>query len=89
MPAAQRVSVKFAVWEVMLADASLAKAAGAKLWDDGSVVLDDRTFETTVPGLFVVGSAGFGPRTGEVFIENGRLHARAAVATIASRLAAR
>jgi thioredoxin reductase (NADPH) len=70
-----------------IADSSLARAAGAAISADGSVVLDGETFETTVPGLFVVGSAGFGQRTGEVFIENGRLHARAAVAAISRRLA--
>ncbi len=69
------------------ADATLPAGAGAVLNADGSVVLDSATFETTVPGLFVVGSAGYGPRTGEVFIENGRLHARAAVAEITRRLA--
>ncbi len=69
------------------ADPSLVREAGAAVRDDGSVELDPETFETTVPGLFVVGSAGFGPRTGEVFIENGRLHARAAVAAVASRMA--
>ncbi|MGE5235957.1 MAG: YpdA family putative bacillithiol disulfide reductase [Acidobacteriota bacterium] len=70
-----------------VADASLARSAGAMVRPDGSVVLDPTTFETTVPGLFVIGSAGFGERTGEVFIENGRLHARAAVAEISRRLA--
>ena len=68
------------------ADASLVRSAGAEVREDGSVVLDPQTFETTVPGLFVVGSAGFGTRTAEVFIENGRLHAAAAVAEIARRL---
>ncbi len=68
------------------ADPTLVRDAGAAVRDDGSVVLDPETFETTVPGLFVVGSAGFGQRTGEVFIENGRLHARAAVAAIARQV---
>jgi thioredoxin reductase (NADPH) len=61
------------------ADASLVAAAGAKVREDGSVVLDPESFETTVAGLYVVGSAGFGSRTGEVFIENGRAHAAAAI----------
>jgi thioredoxin reductase (NADPH) len=72
-----------------VADISLVRGAGAQVRPDSSVVLDATTFETTVPGLFVVGSAGFGERTGEVFIENGRLHARAAVAAISRRLAER
>ncbi len=69
------------------ADPALVRAAGAEVRPDGSVVLDPETFESTVPGLFVIGSAGFGPRTGEVFIENGRLHAAAAVEAIRNRLA--
>ncbi len=70
-----------------VADATLVRDAGAEVRENGSVVLDPATFETGVKGLFVVGSAGFGARTAEVFIENGRLHARAAVARIAERLA--
>ena len=69
-----------------VADASLARGAGAAVRDDGSVVLDPDSFETTRRGLFVVGSAGFGDRTGEVFIENGRHHAAAAIAAISARL---
>jgi len=68
------------------ADATLLRDAGAAVRPDGSVVLDPATFETSVPGLYAIGSAGFGPRTGEVFIENGRDHARAAVAHLAARL---
>lgn len=69
-----------------IADSALAGGAGAALRQDGSVVLATDSSETSVAGLYVVGSAGFGPRTGEVFIENGRLHARAAVEHIARRL---
>lgn len=68
------------------ADPGLVAGAGAEVRTDGSVVLEPETFESTVPGLYVVGSAGFGDRTGEVFIENGRLHAAAAVAAIVQRL---
>ncbi len=70
------------------ADATLVRDAGAVVRDDGTVVLDSETFESTVPGLFVIGSAGFGSRTGEVFIENGRLHAVAALRRIAAVLRA-
>ncbi len=41
--------------------------------------LNPATFESNVPGLYVIGSAGFGNRTSDVFIENGLLHARAAM----------
>jgi thioredoxin reductase (NADPH) len=68
------------------ADPTLVGTAGAEVRSDGSVALDLQTFETTVAGLFVIGSAGYGRKTAEVFIENGRLHARAAVAAIASRV---
>jgi thioredoxin reductase (NADPH) len=66
-------------------EVALVREAGAAVREDGSVVLDPETYETTVPGLYVIGSAGYGPRTAEVFIENGRLHARAAVEHIAKR----
>src|SRR5690606_18463111 len=41
--------------------------------------LDEGTRESTVPGLFVVGSAGCGRRTSDVFIENGLVHAARAM----------
>jgi thioredoxin reductase (NADPH) len=72
-----------------VADVTLVRETGAAVRLDGSVVLDGATFETTVPGLYVVGSAGYGVRTGEVFIENGRLHAQAAISHIAERLGTR
>lgn len=49
--------------------------------------LDPATFESNVPGLFVIGSAGFGTRTSDVFIENGLVHAKMALAAIARRIA--
>lgn len=42
----------------------------------------DEHFQTSLPGLFVAGSAGFGSDTRTVFIENGRDHAASAVAEI-------
>jgi len=45
------------------------------------------SFETSVPGLFAIGSCGCGSETRSVFIENGREHARTAVEAIAARLA--
>jgi thioredoxin reductase (NADPH) len=44
-------------------------------------------FETTVPGLYCIGSAGFGRRTSDVFIENGLVHARRAIDAISARIA--
>ncbi len=43
-------------------------------------------FETSLPGLFAIGSCAYGPDTRSVFIENGREHARLALEAIASRL---
>ncbi|GLV47031.1 thioredoxin reductase [Thermus sp. LT1-2-5] len=43
-------------------------------------------FETSLPGLFAVGSCAFGPDTRSVFIENGREHAKQALSAIARRL---
>jgi thioredoxin reductase (NADPH) len=48
--------------------------------------LDDMTFESNVPGLYLIGSAGYGVRTSDVFIENGLVHARQAVPHIVEQL---
>jgi len=40
-----------------------------------------------VPGLYCIGSAGFGRRTSDVFIENGLAHAEVAIADVARRVA--
>ncbi|GAA5438549.1 alkyl hydroperoxide reductase subunit F [Deinococcus caeni] len=52
---------------------------------DECLVLDDH-YQSSVPGLFVVGSAGFAGKTNQVFIENGRHHAMAAIAEIERQL---
>ena len=69
------------------ADPALLLAAGAEV-DPATAVatVDPATRETTVPGLYAIGSAGQGGRTSDVFIENGLPHARAAVAQLALRL---
>jgi thioredoxin reductase (NADPH) len=66
------------------ADPALLLAAGAEV-DTATAVatVDPGTRETTVPGLYAIGSAGQGGRTSDVFIENGLPHARAAVAHLA------
>ena len=66
------------------ADDALLRAAGAR-FEGARPVLSDR-FETSVPGLFALGSAGYGEDTRSVFIENGREHARLAVRELARRL---
>ncbi|GGJ80590.1 YpdA family putative bacillithiol disulfide reductase [Deinococcus aquiradiocola] len=55
--------------------------------DDQCLVLDEH-YESSVPGLFVVGSAGFAGKTNQVFIENGRFHADHAMAEIVRQLQA-
>ncbi|GGR05308.1 hypothetical protein GCM10008957_17810 [Deinococcus ruber] len=52
---------------------------------DECLVLTEQ-YESSVPGLFVVGSAGFAGKTNQVFIENGRFHADHAIAEIAQQL---
>ena len=52
---------------------------------DACLVLSEH-HESTVPGLFVAGSAGYAGRTNQVFIENGRIHAEEAVEEIARQL---
>jgi thioredoxin reductase (NADPH) len=69
------------------ADPALLLAAGAEIAPDTAVAtVDPETRETTVPGLYAIGSAGQGGRTSDVFIENGLPHARAAVAHLVRRL---
>lgn len=57
----------------------LLQVAGAALDPDTLAAQLDEHFETTVPGLYCVGSGGFGRRTSDVFIENGLVHAEAAM----------
>ncbi|RIH85864.1 Thioredoxin reductase [Meiothermus luteus] len=63
---------------------SLLRAAGVAY--EGDAPLLSEVFETSLPGLFVAGSAGFGSDTRTVFIENGREHARIAVQEMARRV---
>ena len=55
--------------------------------DTHAARLDPDTFESNVSGLYLIGSAGFGTRTSDVFIENGLVHARKAMDHIVERLA--
>ncbi|WP_456444991.1 NAD(P)-binding domain-containing protein [Oceanithermus sp.] len=66
------------------ADDALLRTAGV-LFEGGRPRLSE-AFETSVPGLYALGSAGYGEDTRSVFIENGREHARIAVAAIARGL---
>lgn len=54
-----------------------------------AAALDPDSFESNVPGLYCIGSAGFGTRTSDVFIENGLVHAASAVAHLVRTRGAR
>jgi thioredoxin reductase (NADPH) len=69
-------------------DLALLRMSGAAI--DESLcapVHDPETFETTVPGLFVIGACIAGRQSGRIFIENGRFHGDRVIRTIATRLA--
>lgn len=69
-------------------DTSLLRSVGAQIDDAiGAPVLNDETFESTVPNLFVIGAAVAGKQSGKIFIENGRFHGDVAIRQIAERLA--
>jgi thioredoxin reductase (NADPH) len=68
------------------ASPDLLRAAGVRIDPVTlSAELDPATFETNVPGLYCIGSAGFGTRTSDVFIENGLVHAERALAHVVER----
>jgi thioredoxin reductase (NADPH) len=63
-------------------DRELLARAGVTFDDRMAPVHDSETFQTNVPGLFLAGGALAGVETGDVFIENGRLHGEKIVAAI-------
>lgn len=69
------------------ADPALLNTAGVN-YDDTTLAaqLNPETFESNVPGLFVIGSAGTGQLTSDVFIENGLVHATSALNRITALL---
>jgi thioredoxin reductase (NADPH) len=68
-------------------DLTLLRMSGAAIDEELlAPVHDPETFETTVPGLFVIGACVAGRQSGRIFIENGRFHGEVAVRTIAERL---
>ena len=68
-------------------DPVLLKQAGAAIDPDtGAPVHDEATFQTTVPGLYVIGAFVAGKQSGRIFIENGRFHGEVAVGEIGERL---
>jgi thioredoxin reductase (NADPH) len=68
------------------ADTSLLRMVGAEIEPgQNAPAHDPKTFETTVPNLFVVGACVAGKQSGRIFIENGRFHGKVAVDEIARR----
>jgi len=69
-------------------DAELMRRAGVRC-DPVTLVpdLDEETFETNVPNLFLAGGCVAGRNTGSIFIENGRFHGEKIVSVLAERLA--
>jgi thioredoxin reductase (NADPH) len=68
-------------------DPVLLKQAGAAIDPEtGAPVHDEATFETTVPGLYVIGAFVAGKQSGRIFIENGRFHGEVAVREVVEKL---
>lgn len=45
-------------------------------------LIDETTFATSVPGIYVAGSIAAGKNNNKIFIENGRLHGKAIIAAL-------
>ena len=71
-------------------DSDLYRRAGIRLHRDTlAPELDQHTFETNVPGLFLAGGAICGKDTSNIFIENGRFHGETIIKVLAERLGKR
>jgi thioredoxin reductase (NADPH) len=67
-------------------DAALMSAAGVDVNPDTlAPALNQETFETNVPNLFLAGGCVAGKATGNIFIENGRFHGEKIIAVLAER----
>lgn len=53
--------------------------------EDLSADLNEETFESNVNGCYLIGSAGYGTRTSDVFVENGLVHAHKALKHIVQK----
>jgi thioredoxin reductase (NADPH) len=70
-----------------ISDNRLLRAAGIEIDPEtcGPVHNPD-TFETNVPGIYVIGAMVAGKASGRIFIENGRFHGQVAIDEISKRL---
>src|SRR5215510_3051473 len=68
-------------------DVELMRRAGVHIHPETlAPSMDQETFETNVPNLFVAGGAVAGRHTGNIFIENGRFHGEKIIKVLADRL---
>lgn len=67
------------------ASPALLERVGAAVDPDTLAARLDEHYQTSVPGLYCIGSAGFGRRTSDVFIENGLVHAEVALTHLDDR----
>jgi thioredoxin reductase (NADPH) len=68
-------------------DAALMAAAGIQVDPESlAPALNQETFETNVPNLFLAGGCVAGKATGNIFIENGRFHGEKIITELAARL---
>ncbi len=67
-------------------DVELMRRAGIECDPDTLVpTLNQETFESNVPNLFIAGGAVAGRNTGNIFIENGRFHGERIIKVLADR----
>ena len=70
-----------------ISDNRLLRAAGVEIDPETSgPVHSSETFETNVPGVYVIGAMVAGKASGRIFIENGRFHGQVAIDQIGLRL---
>jgi len=70
-----------------LADLEFLRDCGIVVRSDTNIPEhNSETFETNVPGLYLVGAVVMGANRGEVFIENGRFHGQVVVREIVKRV---
>jgi len=67
-------------------DAALMSAAGIDVNPETlAPAMNQETFETNVPNLFLAGGCVAGKATGNIFIENGRFHGEKIITELAAR----
>jgi thioredoxin reductase (NADPH) len=70
-----------------LSDNRLLRAAGVEIDPETcGPVHNPETYETNVPGLYVIGAMVAGKASGRIFIENGRFHGDLVISEIAKKL---